>query len=272
MKSLWIHADADGKSRLKPLPLLIHKISRPLDAELFRRQARGEDVMRPAKLTPSTGLRAMRVPGERSDTWRTAARRQLLFVLSGSVEATAGDGSAALLGPGDILFEDDISGQGHRMNWRSDCRVLLLGVPDAWTPAGEAAPAAADAPSRAAREPLLRRMCRAADDKAYFHPFDQLFADAEGKPSAAHPVVGFQFVHMPDGSFVDWHPEVVNNFVLVLTGELELEVSGDRAVEVFGPGDVCLAEDRTGVGHIDRAHGEVRFACIHFEDQHLWPA
>jgi hypothetical protein len=55
-----------------------------------------------------------------------------------------------------------------------------------------------------------------------------------------------------------------------MTGKLELEVSGDGDIEVFGPGDVCLAEDRTGEGHIDRMHGETRLALIVFEDDHLW--
>jgi len=271
MKALWIYADADGKSRIKPLPLPIHKITRPLDAEMFRRQARGENIGRPPRLSPSTGLRSIRISGKQKDPWRTADSRQLVFVLSGCIELTASDGTTALLGPSDILFEDDLSGQGHYIHWRGDCRLLLLGVSDAWVPTGDVTPATTDASVRAAKEqPMLRRMYRASDNKAYFRAFDQLFADPVASLSTVRPVVGFQFVQLPPGAFVDWHPEVVNNFVVVMTGELELEVSGDHAVEVFGPGDVCLAEDRTGEGHIDRAHGEVRLACIQFEDQHLW--
>ena len=34
--------------------------------------------------------------------------------LSGSVDITVGDGSARRLGPGEILWAEDITGQGHK--------------------------------------------------------------------------------------------------------------------------------------------------------------
>lgn len=103
MKSLWIYVDADGKSRVKPLPLPIYRVTEPVDAELFRRQARGEDMRRP-RLPGSTGLRAMRIVGDRTDPWRTADARNLVLVVSGRVELKVGDGRTCSLGPGDILF------------------------------------------------------------------------------------------------------------------------------------------------------------------------
>lgn len=120
------------------------------------------------------------------------------------------------------------------------------------------------------KAPLPRRMYKAADEKLYFRSFENLFEGEPGQWTAARAVFGFRFVHFPPDSFIDWHPEVVNNFVVVMAGKLELEVSGDGAIEVFGPGDVCLAEDRTGEGHIDRMHGDTRLALIVFEDEHLW--
>jgi len=271
MKALWIYADAGGKSRIKPLPLAITKIKKPLDPEIFRRQARGENVGHP-RLFPSTGLRSMRVVGERNDAWHSAECRQLVFVVAGRIELTVGDGSTSVLAPGDLFFEDDTSGQGHRLRYIGDCRLLFLGVADSWLPEGEFIAETAEASSHQDKEPLLRCMYTAADSKAYFRPFDELFAAASDQSSGARPTVGFHFVHFPPGSFIDWHPEGVNNFVVVMTGKLELEVSGDRAVETFGPGDVCLAADRTGEGHIDRAHGDLRVALVVLEDQHLWIA
>lgn len=269
MKSLWIYADADGNSCFKPLPLPFKRVTKPIDAEIFRRQARGEDAWRPPRLLSSTGLSAMRVVGERNDPWTTAEARHLVFVISGRVELTASDGSTCVLEPGDAYLEDDVSGKGHRVRWVGECRVLRLGGLEPWNPEGEALSATSALSSQASKGPLLRRMYKASDDKSYFRSFDYLFPEEPGKWSAVRPVIGFSFTHFPPDFFIDWHPEVVNNFVVVMTGELELEV-GDGSVEVFGPGDVCLAEDRTGQGHIDRMHGENRIAVIVFEDQHLW--
>jgi quercetin dioxygenase-like cupin family protein len=186
MRALWINADADGKSRVKPLPLPFHRVTEPVDPELFRRQARGEDMRRP-RLPPSTGLRAMRILGEQTDPWRTADGRNLVFIVSGRVELTVGDGSTWMLGAGDIYFEEDVSGRGHQVRWVGDCRVLQLGVLASWSPAWE----------------------------AYFRGFENLFEREPGKWSAVRAVAGFRFVHFPPDSFIDWHPEVVNNFVVV---------------------------------------------------------
>jgi len=42
-------------------------------------------------------------------------------------------------------------------------------------------------------------------------------------------------------------------------------------VELFHPGDVCLAQDCTGEGHIDRVHGFVQVAVLIVDDADLWP-
>lgn len=270
MKSLWISADADGNSWIAPLALPLKTVSRPMDAEVFRRQARGEEAWRPPRLLSSAGLAAMRVIGDRQDPYAPADDRQLMFVVSGRVEVIASDGSSGVLGPGDALLAEDLAGKGHRLTWKGDCRVLRLSGLAPWRPDGVAVTEGGPR-RRTGEQPLLRRMYKGTDDRSYFRRFDQLFPDADGVWSSVKPVVGFSFTHFPPGFFIDWHPEVVNNFVIVMTGELELEVGGDGSIEVFGPGDVCLAEDRTGEGHVDRMHGDNRIAVIVLEDEHLWP-
>jgi hypothetical protein len=74
-----------------------------------------------------------------------------------------------------------------------------------------------------------------------------------------------------EDGFIDWHPEVVNNLAIFLSGELELESGGGGgAIEVFHAGDVCLAQDRTGEGHIDRTRGVTHVALIVVETENLW--
>ena len=54
--------------------------------------------------------------------------------------------------------------------------------------------------------------------------------------------------------FVDWHNAPRRQFVVNLSGEVEIEVS-DGAIRRFGSGSILLAEDVTGKGHISRGVG-----------------
>ena len=50
----------------------------------------------------------------------------------------------------------------------------------------------------------------------------------------------------------DWHNASRRQFLIVIKGKMEIVV-GDGSQRQFGPGDVLLAEDTTGRGHISRA-------------------
>lgn len=54
--------------------------------------------------------------------------------------------------------------------------------------------------------------------------------------------------------FVDWHNAPRRQFVVNLSGEVEITVS-DGTTRRFGPGTILLAEDVTGKGHISRGVG-----------------
>src|SRR5919197_997289 len=71
------------------------------------------------------------------------------------------------------------------------------------------------------------------------------------KPRAAAHIV---FGQMPVGAFIDWHPAPRRQYVIILSGELEIGL-GDGTVRRFGPGDARLVEDTTGQGHTTRAVG-----------------
>ncbi len=59
----------------------------------------------------------------------------------------------------------------------------------------------------------------------------------------------------PVGRFIDWHPAPRRQFVIILSGQLEIGL-GDGSKHVFGPGDARLVEDTTGKGHTTRVHGD----------------
>jgi hypothetical protein len=82
-----------------------------------------------------------------------------------------------------------------------------------------------------------------------FEPFDL----------ATMPEAGFAtrtlFGQRPPGSMQDWHNAASPMFLITLSGEMEVEIEGSLR-QVFGPGDVRLAEDTTGPGHVSRVLGD----------------
>lgn len=53
-------------------------------------------------------------------------------------------------------------------------------------------------------------------------------------------------------SNTDWHTAPGPQYIILLEGELEIEVA-DGAKRKLGPGDILLAEDTTGHGHLSRS-------------------
>jgi quercetin dioxygenase-like cupin family protein len=95
----------------------------------------------------------------------------------------------------------------------------------------------------------------------------RMYTDAEGKARweeidlAQHPewLAGFdttqiRFGIRPPGVVQDWHPAPQRQFVVILSGQLEIGFE-DGTTKVFGPGDARLVEDTTGKGHTTVAPG-----------------
>jgi hypothetical protein len=83
------------------------------------------------------------------------------------------------------------------------------------------------------------------------------FADVEGAHGEAtpmQPATGITFRVAPPGYVLDWHCAPRRQYSISLSGVAEIEV-GDGTVARVGPGDVVLAEDLTGRGHITRVVG-----------------
>ncbi len=59
------------------------------------------------------------------------------------------------------------------------------------------------------------------------------------------------FRRTPPGGSLGYHQAPRRQFVLVLYGAVQIEC-GDGSVRRFGAGDVLLADDTTGQGHISR--------------------
>jgi hypothetical protein len=63
------------------------------------------------------------------------------------------------------------------------------------------------------------------------------------------------FRSSPVGNYQDWHPAPRRQFVIILSGALEIGL-GDGTKQVFGAGSARLVEDTTGQGHTTATYGD----------------
>jgi hypothetical protein len=85
---------------------------------------------------------------------------------------------------------------------------------------------------------------------------------AHGQGTALQKATGIVFRVSPPGYVLDWHCAPRRQYSISLSGNAEIEV-GDGTVVRLGPGDVVLAEDLTGRGHITRVVGDTpRFYAL----------
>lgn len=101
----------------------------------------------------------------------------------------------------------------------------------------------------------ITRIYTGADGESHFeemeHPV-KLVNGIEATPMEA--ATGVYFRRAPAGHVQDWHPAPRRQYIMTLSGQSEIEL-GDGTVRRFGPGDILLAEDTTGRGHITRVVG-----------------
>ena len=251
------------------LPLRMPQAKGVIDPDPVRARARGDGDPLAEAFGLSDGMRCLHA-GAGACAVFEGGGRLLSFVISGQVEIDSDNRGVLTLDPGDLFLADNGAACEGAVRVLGDCRLLQLKVGADWPDAKARPPLTLSSHQRDGQPGNFKRMYLGADGRSRFRGFDGLFQPA-GTWSAFRPLIGFRFIGMADGTFIDWHPEIVNNLVVVLSGALELEVGGGGgAVEIFRAGDVCLAEDRTGEGHIDLAHGAVQVAVLIMRDEDLW--
>ena len=100
---------------------------------------------------------------------------------------------------------------------------------------------------------MIVRIYTGDDGQSHFEEVDM-----EGGP---HPwgelreATGVIFNRSQVGSFSDWHNAPRRQFVITLSGAMEIGIA-DGTLRQFGPGSVLLADDLTGQGHTTRTVGD----------------
>jgi hypothetical protein len=116
-----------------------------------------------------------------------------------------------------------------------------------------------------AADPLIYvRIYADADGASHFAdesvPFELKDYAPPAAPMSVSQLFGAQnlaFISSPAGYHGDWHPAPTRQFIFVLSGEIEVEVS-DGETRRLGPGAVCFVEDTAGRGHLTRVVGSER--------------
>ena len=97
----------------------------------------------------------------------------------------------------------------------------------------------------------LFRLYTGPDGKSHVEPIALAKTPDWGKGLATTQI---SFREDPVGRFIDWHPAPRRQFVIILSGQLEIGL-GDGSKHIFGAGDARLVEDTTEQGHTTRVHG-----------------
>ena len=84
---------------------------------------------------------------------------------------------------------------------------------------------------------------------------EQLSLEAHPELTSQMAAKGVYFQTTAAGHFMDWHPAPRRQFVILLSGAMEIGLRNGDVLRL-GPGDVLLAEDVSGTGHTRRVTGD----------------
>ena len=99
------------------------------------------------------------------------------------------------------------------------------------------------------------RLYTGSDQRSHFEEVELSFEAGERlQTTSLQKASGAVFRRAPVGHVIDWHPAPRRQYVVSLSGQWEIECSAG-AKRLFKPGDVMLAEDLTGKGHVSRVVG-----------------
>ena len=98
----------------------------------------------------------------------------------------------------------------------------------------------------------ITRVYTGEDGQSHFEEIEVALGDSRyGRLSALHAAEGVIFRETPVGGELDFHNAPRRQFVVTLSGLVEIEC-GDGSKRQLGAGGILLADDTTGQGHITR--------------------
>ena len=117
VKVVRIYTGADNRSYFEDMQV-------PMEEVL-----QGSRVSQRSALIPTEGMLFRENPLGRSEQYHAPGRRQFVITISGAVEITCAGGQR-VFGPGDVLFAEDLTGEGHsNRELHGPRRSLIVPVP-----------------------------------------------------------------------------------------------------------------------------------------------
>ncbi|MGZ8479233.1 MAG: hypothetical protein ACXW6K_14420 [Candidatus Binatia bacterium] len=99
------------------------------------------------------------------------------------------------------------------------------------------------------------RLYTGADKESHFEDIElEMNPQGVDLVTALQPAHGVMFRSAPPSHRSSYHCVPRRQYVITLSGQVEIE-TGDGTIRRFGPGDVMLADDTTGRGHMTRVVG-----------------
>ncbi len=101
---------------------------------------------------------------------------------------------------------------------------------------------------------MITRLYTGEDGESHFEELDMDLGEYPW--GDLKNATGIMFRHDEPGTFMDWHVAPRRQFIITLSGEVEIGL-GDGTLRRFGAGQVMLADDLTGRGHTTHAVSDV---------------
>jgi hypothetical protein len=269
MKTVRVSASARGGYHVMPFGLAAAHRFGDVDPGPYR--APGRNAIRKARqqLTEADAFRTTMLSGGRFLHFASQPGSLLTLVISGKLAVDPVPAQPFILEPGDVLLTDEASGASLSFHAASQCRLLQFGVTENWPDGAPPLDVPGTIIPRNGDVPNIKRMFTGDDSRSYFAHLPELFSRPRDHWTPPYPIQGFRILCWED-SEVDWHPCATDQLAVFLSGETQVEVGGDGgSIEIFRAGDICLGEDRTGEGHIDRVLGAAYAMILVLEPQTL---
>lgn len=111
----------------------------------------------------------------------------------------------------------------------------------------------------------ITRLYTGPDGQSHFEDITLSLTSTEyGNLTSTLPVTGMVVGEVSENLDIPWHNAPRPQYVIMLQGGMEIEI-GDGSKRLFHEGDIVLAEDTTGRGHLTRGVGKAprKYLVLH---------
>ena len=271
MKSLRVTAQAGGLLKIEPLPLPSVQRTGNASADTYRNAAQSGAAPKSFSSLTTDFLRTIVLSDGKFKGLATQAGQLLTVITSGSVTVIAGSETAELQN-GDLLLTDDKTSSAVVLDARDSVRLVQIGVsPDFPGAEAKIQPTGTYTARPTSQQVVTRIYKDPNNESAHFANFFNFFPAKRDSWSTPFPATGFRMLYW-DGGEMDYHPCVIKQLAILLSGKQQMEVRGGGGGRVsLLPGDICLAEDTTGEGHLNRVWDGFNTISVVLADSNHWP-